>query len=185
MPHMPRIVLLSLALVLVATAVPAAADDEASEHTAKLVGDTADTLGVAVKFDDQAGWSMTVRARPGAKERTVALAPLGTGHRHVTVYVAPKRARITIVETYIGLDAKRLQLAASDPFAWTWSPDGKLLRTVTYGQAFSAAERAKFQRSISHLSWLEGMKVTKAGLELAVAGSSRTIVVDANTGAVR
>lgn len=184
MPRLPRSPL-ALALALLALAAPAAADDEGSEHTVQLVGADADTLGVTVAFDATAGWSMTVRPRPGAAPRTFKLAALGTGHGHFHVYVAPGRQRITFVETYIGLDRARTQVTASDAFARTWSAGGTLLHTVTYGQVFSAAERAKFQRSVSHLRWLGSATVTKAGLALAVDGSGRTIVVDAKTAAVR
>lgn len=173
------------ALLALSLSAPAAADDEGSSQTARVVGRSADTLGVEVSFDRARGWVMKVRARPGGKQRTVALPALGRGHAHFHVYVSPGRARITFVETFIGLDNHRSGVDKSDPFARTWTPAGKLLQTVTYGQVFSAAELARFQRSVSHLSWMREARVSKRGLELAVAGSKRVIVVDARTGAVK
>jgi hypothetical protein len=175
----------SLGLALLAIALlarTAAADDEASEHTAHLVGDPKDTLGVTVAFADKTGWSMTVRAKPGADQRTHALA-LPLHHAHYLVYVAPGRSAITFVEISAGISATRRKLDPKDTLAWVWSPAGKLVRSWRYGQVLTAKQLANPQRSKSHLDWNDGFKLTAAGLELPVADGSRTAILarDAST----
>lgn len=177
--------ILSMVVVTLGLIAPAAADDEGSEQTAKLVGAAEDTVGISVEFTDTDGWVMSVRPRPGANERTFGLAALGKRHGHYHVFVSPGRSRITFVESSIGLEGDRPSVGSSDVFALTWSADGVLLRAVSYGQAFTPAELGKFGRTVSHMTWLRDAKVTPAGLELTVDSSSRKILIDARTGAVR
>jgi len=164
----------------------ALADDEGSEHTAQLVGDSADTLGVTVTFDDAAGWSMSVRAKPGDALKTFQIA-MPKRHAHYVVYVTPKRSAIAFVEVSAGIETGRDKVGAKDQIAWVWSPtDGKLVRSWTYGQLFTPAELGNLRRSVSHAAWHSGHAVTKAGLELKVDGAKpRTIVLDAKATTLR
>jgi hypothetical protein len=171
-----------LAIALLART--ATADDEASEHTAHLVGDPQDTLGVTVAFDAKTGWSMTVRAKPGADQRTYALA-LPRHHAHYLVYVAPGRRAIAFIETSAGITAARAKLDPKDTLAWVWSPDGKLVRSWRYGQVLTAKQLANPQRSKSHLDWNEGFQLTAAGLELPVADGSRIAILTRDASSLR
>jgi hypothetical protein len=181
---MLRSALVSLSMIA-ALAVPASADDEASEQTAELMGEAADTLGVTVAFDAKAGWSMRVRPAPGETEQTYTLAALGKQHAHYVVYVAPGRSKITFVEVSHGMRDPKDIPRASSTLAWTYSPKGRLLYKTSYGQVFSATERGKFLQSVSHVRWTEMPHVTDQGLAIKVADSKRTVVVDARTGKLR
>ena len=156
----------------------AVADDEGSEHTARLVGADKDTLGVTVAFDEKAGWKMTVRARPGAAEKTVTLTQIPTHHAHYVVYVTPGRKQIAWVEISAGVTTKRMALKASDKLAWVYSPGGKLLRSFTYGQVLGKDEIDAPDRSRSHIMWTTQHEATASGLELRVARSGKTRVLD-------
>lgn len=174
--EMTTFVRIALALAFV-TGV-AHADDELSEHTATVVGDAKDTIGVNVQFDDKAGWSMTVRAKPGAAEKTSALA-LPTGHGHYNVFVTPGRRAIAFVETVVSD-------RAVDPkatLAWVYSPDGKLTRTWSYADVLSKKELSAGSPTTSHLWFWDDVKATAKGLELVVKSSGRRVVLasDAST----
>lgn len=168
-------------LVLLAVLLPSAAlaDDEGSEHTAQLVGDASDTLGVTVAFDAKLGWSMAVRPQPGAEVRSSQLAALPRHHAHYLVYVAPGRKAIAFVEQSAGVTTERKAIAASDPVAWVFAADGKLLRSWTYGQVLTPAELAKAPRSISHQWWIASHTLGKAGLEIVVAHRGAKLLLDA------
>ena len=169
--------LLALLVLCVATLAPALADDEGSEHTAVLAGDSADTIGVTTAFDAKTGWSMTVREKPGATARTYSVG-VPPGHSHFVVYVSPARTAITWMESSPGYDGKPLQIDGKRTLAWVYSPQGKLVRTFTYGSVFTSKQIAAFPRSTSHIRWHEGFKATAKGLEVTVAGGKRTIVLD-------
>jgi hypothetical protein len=174
-----RLLTLAAAVVLAALiASPAHADDEGSSQSATLAGESSDTLGVTVDFDRKANvWSMTVREKPGATPKTTKL-PLPTEHAHFVVYVTPGRSSIVFVESYVGLTNTRSKVDLKDKLAWVFTPQGKLVRTWTYGQVFKQKEVDAFQRSVSHLSWNEKTEATKAGLALTVEGGKRTITID-------
>lgn len=167
---------LAVTLALVLQLTPALADDEASEHTAQLAGDPADTLGVIVNFAEKTGWSMTIRPRPGANEKTVKL-PIPAEHAHYLVYVAPKRAAVAIVEVSTGVTTQRPKLAKSDGLAWVFAPDGSLRKRFSYGDVFTQAELDGADRSISHWNWMTGSTVTKRAINFTT--SKRTIELDA------
>ena len=159
----------------------AAADDEGSEHTAQLVGASSDTLGVSAAFDEKTGWQMTVRAKPGADEKTIKLPQIPKHHAHYLVYVTPGRKQIAWVEISAGATTKRTTLDAKDKLAWVYSPDGKLLRSFTYGQVLTKDEIAKHDRSVSHMMWSTEHKASAFGLEVKVAGSGKTRLLDVST----
>jgi hypothetical protein len=170
--------LLSFALTLALAAPFAHADDEASSQSARLVGEASDTLGVIVDFDRKANvWSMTVREKPGATPKTTTL-PLPTEHAHFLVYVTPGRSSIVFVESLVGTTNARIKVDLKDKLAWVFTPQGKLVRTWTYGSVFKQKDIDAFQRSISHIDWLEKSEATKAGLIMTLNGGKRTITLD-------
>jgi hypothetical protein len=163
-----------LATVVVAGA-PAAADDERSEHTAVLVGADADTLGVKLSFDKSAGWSMDVRAKPGADVVTSKLV-LPTTHGHYIAYVSPGRESIAFVALSAGAP-----MNAKQTFAWVYSPAGTLLREWTLGAVVPAADLEDTRVSMSHYGWAkDGFARTKAGIEFTTRTSKRTVVLAAD-----
>lgn len=167
-----------LTLLALAASTTAYADDEASEHTAQLMGSDKDMLGVTVNFDEKAGWTMDIRAKPGADLKTVKLAQLPAHHAHYVAYVSPDRTAVTFIETSMGVTKQRMAISAKDPIAWTFSPDGKLLRSWQYGAVLTKAELAKGQRSTSHVSWSSDIKVDAKGLELTVESSGAKLRLD-------
>ncbi|NVB78646.1 MAG: hypothetical protein HOV81_09655 [Kofleriaceae bacterium] len=171
-------------LLVLSLSSAAVADDERSEHTAVLVGDAGDTIGVVVKFDDKTGWTMAVRAKPGADEKTFEL-PMPKEHGHYLAYVTPGRKAIAFVETTGGRTDKHLAASAKDTIAWVWSPDGKLVRTWTYGDVLTDKEIATPRRSISHFWWTEAHDVTAKGLEIEVLATKRKVILAADASKFR
>lgn len=176
MRHLACAALALLTLVLAGR--PAQADDEGSEHTAGLYGAPADTAGVMMTWSDKTGWSLAVRARPGADEKTTVL-PLPKIHAHYAVFVAPRRTAIAIVELSAGIRDTRPSLAAADGLAWVFAPDGKLLARWTYGQVLTKGELATPARSASHLRWTSDVKASPKGLSFAIAHATRSLTLDA------
>ena len=172
----PRIIRPATLLVALLAAGPgrALADDEGSSHTAALVGASADTLGVIMRFDEKAGWSMDYRARPGATVQRIALPFLPADHAHYEVVVAPGRATITFVMV------SREQVDVATPAIWIWRAGGAagtVARRWTMGDLFTADELGKLDRSVSHVWW------QKAPLELdrgrvLVDASGRAVAID-------
>ena len=160
-----------------ALATTAAADDEASEHTAQLMGADADTVGVSVAFAESDGWSMTVRPTPGANPITTKLA-LPKTHGHYLAYVAPGRRAIAFVEVSAGRAP-----GAKDIAGWVYAPDGKLLRSWTFAAIVDGKELADTHASVSHWSVFgDGTKLTAAGLELVTRkGKKVVLAADATT----
>jgi hypothetical protein len=157
-----------------AAANPAAADDEGSEHTASLVGAAADTLGVVVHFDERGGWSMDYRARPGAPGRRIALPFLPADHAHYAIVVGPGRAPLTFVMT------SREQVAIDTPAIWVWAPadaGGKVTRTWTLGDLFTAEQLGKVSRSISHVWWQQA-PLRLDGPRVIVDAGGRAFTID-------
>ena len=166
-----RALLLASALALTVHAAPSFADDEGSEHTAVLIGAPDDAIGVTVQFDDHDGWSLSVIDPHSHVEHSHTVA-LGKQHAHYVAYIAPGRVSVTFVEISRG-DAP----AAADPLATVWSSDGKLLRTWSYEQVLTPAERGSLRRSVSHFGWTESYGLGLKGLELHVVSSKRTVVL--------
>lgn len=162
------------ALLAVLLPALAAADDEGSEHTAVLLGDPADTLGVRLTHDAKAGWAMDHRARPGAPERHVALPFLPADHAHYLVAVAPGRGTLTFVTT------SRERLAHDTPVIWIATADGKVVKSWRLGDVLTKPELGKLRRSISHTWWLgERAQPSVTGATLALPLAHRTIRIDA------
>jgi hypothetical protein len=164
--------LLVLAFTLVAISFTAArADDETSEHTAQLVGAPADTLGVTMKFDAKAGWSMDYRAKPGATEQHVALPFLPADHAHYWVVVGPGRAPITIVMS------SRETVDRATPAIWVIAANGTVAKRWTMGDLFSDQQLAGLRRSVSHVRWL-GDAPTLTGSSVGIIADGRAVTID-------
>lgn len=148
---------LRCALTLVALlASSAAADDEGTEHSMQLLGAPADTVGVVTSYDAKGGWSLTVRAAPADP---VTFKPaLPNIHAHYIAYVTAGRASIVIVEVSAGRAP-----SAKDTLASVYLPDGRLLRSWTFGAVVDATELADSQSSTSHHSVLRDFQQTSAG----------------------
>lgn len=159
---------------LAVLASPAAADDETSEHTMQLLGATADTVGVMANYDEANGWSLTVRAKPGADPVTFKPA-LPTIHAHYIAYVTPGRGSIAIVEVSAGRAP-----TAKDTIAWVYLPDGRLLRNWTFGAVVDAKELADSLSSTSHHSVLRDFQQTTAGLGWLTRKGGRAVLLAAD-----
>jgi len=175
---LPRTVPL-LALLLLSLAAQPAAADFCGGPTATLHGALADTLGVTVTFGKTTGWTMRIRAYPGAPEREVAL-PLPTDDAHYVVHVAPKRSAVAIVQV-----TALAQPPAASPMAWVYTPDGQLAAQWTHGQVLTSAELAAASGSISHVSWHSAMRPTTSGATFVAKGSGRSVVLDTAAHAIR
>ncbi len=84
-------------VVMLSTSTAAQADDEGSEHTMQLYGDSTDTLGVSIRFEEKAGWTMAFRPRPGATPLKIALSFLPADHAHYALVVGPKRQWLALI----------------------------------------------------------------------------------------
>lgn len=122
----------------------AEADDEASEHTAVLVGAAADTMGISVYFTEAAGWSMDLRTAPGQPTRTVALPFLDAGHAHYAVAVGPGREAFGFVMVSRARGVERDTVVA-----WVVAPDGTVLRSLAARQLHRGAALG-LTGSVSH-----------------------------------
>ncbi len=163
--------LLTLLTLLLLTS-PVVADDETSEHTMPLFGAAADTVGVIASYD--AGWSLTVRAKPGADPVTFKTA-LPDSHAHYIAYVTPGRASIAIVEVSAGRAP-----TAKDTIAWVYLPDGRLLRSWTFGAIVDAKELADSRESTSHHSVLRDFQQTTAGINWLTRTGGRVLLLAAD-----
>ena len=154
---------------------PARADDEGSEHTASLVGAAGDTLGVVMRFEDKAGWSMDFRPKPGADSRRVALPFLPADHAHYEVVVGAGRTTLAFVMT----SRERVELATAA--IWTFEPNAGTAGTVTHrwtmGDLFTAAQLGKVKRSISHY-WWQTTPLRLDGGRVIIDASGRAFAVD-------
>lgn len=168
---------LALALVTLAAAAaapaPASADDEGSEHTAALIGASADTLGVTLHLTDRRGWSMDYRAKPGAPQQQVALPFLPADHAHYAAVVGPGRATITFVLS------SREQVTVDTPAIWVWTParGGTVSRSWTLGALFTADQLKGVDRSISHVWWQKAAPRLD-GARVIVDASGRAFAID-------
>jgi hypothetical protein len=164
------------ALLLLALAPTAHADDEGSEQTAVLVGDNADTMGVIVHFNAIDGWTMEARAKPGATPVKTTLA-LPKDHGHYLAYVAPGRTAIAFIALSIGHAP-----TDKDMLGWAYAPDGKLLRSWTYGVlASSELDPTRTRRSVSHWDWAgDTWKQTSEGLTFEVRASKRVVTLSSD-----
>ncbi len=150
---------------------PALADDEASSHTAQLVGKSSDTLGVTLSHDRKAGWQARIRARPGAKQETIALRFLPADHAHYHVVVGPDRAWLAFITE------SRPQLHNKDIAVWLVTPGGKVTKTWSFGDIMSDKERESLPRSISHTRWLTAQpSLAKGTVTLSMDGRKVRIV---------
>ena len=153
----------------------ARADDEGSEHTAALVGAADDTLGVIMRFEDKAGWSMDFRPKPGATSRRVALPFLPADHAHYHVVVGAGRTTLTFVMT------SREQVELPTVAIWTFDPDagaaGKVTHQWTIGDLFTAEQLGRVGRSISHV-WWQTTPLRLDGGRVIVDASGRGFAID-------
>lgn len=123
----------------------------------QLVGAAADTVGVVTSYDATDGWSLTVRAKPGADPVTFKPA-VPNIHAHYIAYVTPGRGSIVIVEVSAGRAP-----SAKDTLASVYLPDGRLLRNWTFGAVVDSNELADSQSSTSHHGVLRDFQQTTAG----------------------
>lgn len=131
-----------LVAVLLLLAAPAVADDELSEQTVLVVRPDGAALDVTVEHDAEAGWRFAVAGSDAWRDL-----PMIPDHAHLIVAVPPYGNRFAIIEAsgITDLDADRI---------WIVSARGTLLAAYGLDDLQSADERAKAQRSISHLRWL-------------------------------
>lgn len=164
---------LPLAIIAVVALAPsaAAADSELSEHTAELIGDPADTIGVVMHFDAKGGWSMDYRDQPGAAARRVALPFLPADHSHYWVVVGQRRKQLVFIV------ASRPQLTVKTAAIWVTDGAGKVAKEWPLGAMLSAKRVAGLSRSISHTQWLDGKPALK-GRRIVLRSGGQEISLD-------
>lgn len=165
-----RVLILSLVSAL---SMPSAwADDEDSEHSAQLLGDAADTMGVMMGFDAQNGWTMAYRSKAGAKQQHLSLPFMKTSHAHYVVAVPEGRAPLIVVLA----SAERNTVDSRTEVLWLLDVSGKVSKRWTLGELLPAKQLA-LRDSISHSWWYEALPVLKNKvLTLQTINSSRVVL---------
>lgn len=163
---------LALALLVGLAAGPAAAD-RAANFSAQLAGADADTAGVVVNHDAK-GWSMKVRAKPGAAQKTIKVAAPAT-HGDYLVLVEPGRKHIAwvLVGDVNGVPAD------TDPVAWIYQTStGALAKQVTWVDLFTQADRDAVPMSTAGASWLQDKPLWKAAKVTLPMHRGQPMIVD-------
>lgn len=174
-----RLPLAALAGTYLAVQAQPALADRASNFTATLIGASADTLGVTVVHDAK-GWSMKVRAKPGATEKTISVAAPAT-HGDYLVFVAAGRSRIAWIE--VGDTNGRPK--GDEPAVWIYGTATDKVVTIPFKQLFSEDELAAIPFSTAGAYWpdREKQKPTWNGGRLTLpAYVGAPVVIDAAAG---